>query len=63
MTGEITISKGRVQQNNFYDYTVLRMADAPSIEIHIVPSGEKPTGIGGFARRPLRRPSVMRSSR
>ncbi|MGZ3518813.1 MAG: hypothetical protein ACXVAM_16840, partial [Vulcanimicrobiaceae bacterium] len=39
--------------NNFYDYTVLRMADAPSIEIHIVPSGEKPTGIGELCTPPI----------
>lgn len=46
LTGNITLQRGRVEQNNFYDYTVLRMADAPSIEVHVVPSTESPTGVG-----------------
>jgi isoquinoline 1-oxidoreductase beta subunit len=53
MTGRITIDKGRVQQNNFYDYTVLKLADAPSIEVHVVPSTEKPTGIGEPGTAPI----------
>jgi isoquinoline 1-oxidoreductase beta subunit len=53
LTGEITISKGRVAQNNFYDYTVLRMPDAPAIEIHIVPSNQSPSGIGELCTPPI----------
>jgi isoquinoline 1-oxidoreductase subunit beta len=53
LTGNITLQNGRVQQNNFYDYTVLRMADAPSIEVHVVPSTEKPTGIGEVCTPPI----------
>jgi isoquinoline 1-oxidoreductase beta subunit len=53
LTGNITIEHGRVQQNNFYDYTVLRMAHAPSIEVHVVPSTEKPTGIGELCTPPI----------
>jgi isoquinoline 1-oxidoreductase beta subunit len=53
LTGNITLQHGRVQQNNFYDYTVLRMADAPSIEVHVVPSTEKPTGIGEVCTPPI----------
>ena len=44
--GEITIDKGRVQQSNFNDYRMLRMDQAPKIEIHIIKSGEAPGGIG-----------------
>src|ERR1700694_1465980 len=44
--GEITIEKGRVQQSNFHDYRMLRIDQAPKIEIHIVKSGEAPGGIG-----------------
>jgi isoquinoline 1-oxidoreductase beta subunit len=44
--GEITIDKGRVQQSNFNDYRMLRIDQAPKIEIHIVKSGEAPGGIG-----------------
>ena len=53
LTGKITIANGRVEQNNFYDYTVLRMADAPSIEVHIVPSNATPTGVGEICTPPI----------
>jgi isoquinoline 1-oxidoreductase beta subunit len=43
---EITLENGRVQQANFNDYPMLRMFEAPSIEVFIVPSEEKPTGVG-----------------
>lgn len=44
--GEITIENGRVQQRNFHDYRMLRMHEAPEIEVHIVPSREKHGGVG-----------------
>jgi isoquinoline 1-oxidoreductase beta subunit len=43
---EITLDKGRVQQRNFNDYPMLRMFEAPAIEVFIVPSIEHPTGVG-----------------
>jgi isoquinoline 1-oxidoreductase beta subunit len=44
--GEITIDKGRVQQSNFHDYRMLRIDQAPRIEVHLIKSGEAPGGIG-----------------
>jgi isoquinoline 1-oxidoreductase beta subunit len=44
--GEITIDKGRVQQSNFNDYRMLRIDQAPKIEVHVMKSGEAPGGIG-----------------
>src|SRR6202166_2940702 len=44
--GEITIDKGRVQQSNFNDYRMLRIDQAPKIEVHVIKSGEAPGGIG-----------------
>jgi isoquinoline 1-oxidoreductase beta subunit len=44
--GEITIDKGRVQQSNFHDYRMLRIDQAPKIDIHVIKSGEVPGGIG-----------------
>jgi isoquinoline 1-oxidoreductase subunit beta len=44
--GEITIKNGRVQQSNFNDYRMLRIDEVPTIDVHIVKSGEAPGGIG-----------------
>jgi isoquinoline 1-oxidoreductase beta subunit len=44
--GEITIEKGRAQQSNFHDYRMLRIDQAPKIEVHVIKSGEAPGGIG-----------------
>jgi isoquinoline 1-oxidoreductase subunit beta len=44
--GEITIDKGRVEQSNFHDYRMLRIDQAPRIEVHLIKSGEAPGGIG-----------------
>jgi isoquinoline 1-oxidoreductase beta subunit len=44
--GEITVEKGRVQQQNFNTYKLLRMHEAPQIDITLVDSTEKPGGIG-----------------
>jgi isoquinoline 1-oxidoreductase beta subunit len=43
---EITLENGRVQQRNFNDYPMMRMFEAPAVEVFIVPSEEKPTGVG-----------------
>jgi isoquinoline 1-oxidoreductase beta subunit len=44
--GKITLKDGAVEQSNFHDYPVLRFAEMPQVEVHIVPSAEKPTGVG-----------------
>jgi len=46
LSGAITLKDGMVEQSNFHDYTVLRMPQMPRIEVHIVPSTDKPTGVG-----------------
>jgi isoquinoline 1-oxidoreductase beta subunit len=46
LKGEITIRNGRVEQRHFGDYQMLRHNEMPQIEVHIVPSGETPGGIG-----------------
>jgi isoquinoline 1-oxidoreductase beta subunit len=50
---ELTVKKGRVQQSNFHDYPVLRMDRMPKIEVHLVKSTEKPTGVGEPGVPPL----------
>ena len=44
--GEITIKDGRVEQNNFNDYRILRINEAPVVEVYLVKSAESPGGIG-----------------
>ena len=44
--GEITLKNGRVEQGNFDSYQMLRMNEAPTIEVHIVQSIETPGGMG-----------------
>ena len=51
--GEITIENGRVAQNNFPDYKMVRMATAPEIEVHIVASGEALGGLGEPSTPPI----------
>jgi isoquinoline 1-oxidoreductase subunit beta len=46
LSGEITVKDGRVEQANFDTYQVLRMNEAPTIEVHIVQSTEPPGGMG-----------------
>ena len=46
LKSEITLKDGRVEQGNFHDYQMLRIFEAPEIEVHIVPSSESPTGVG-----------------
>jgi isoquinoline 1-oxidoreductase beta subunit len=51
--GEITVEGGKVVQSNFHDYPLLRMREMPVVEVHLVPSTEKPTGIGEPGTPPI----------
>jgi isoquinoline 1-oxidoreductase subunit beta len=42
----ITLKDGRIEQDNFNGYRVLRINEMPKVEVHIVPSAEPPTGVG-----------------
>ena len=46
LSGEITIADGAVAESNFNDYQVLRINQAPEIEVYLVPSSEPPAGMG-----------------
>ena len=46
MSLEITVKDGKIEQSNFPNYPVLRMADAPDVEVHIVNTDFDPSGAG-----------------
>lgn len=44
--GEVTLTDGKVDQGNFDAYRVLRINEAPTVETHVAPSGNPPSGVG-----------------
>ena len=55
LTQEITIEKGRTVQSNFHDYQLLRMNEAPPVEVHFVKNdypADRPGRAGAAAGRP-----------
>ena len=44
--GNLDLENGAVKQSNFHDYPILRMNEAPNVEVVIVDSDEAPTGVG-----------------
>jgi len=55
--GEITLSKGAVEQQNFPNYPVVRLKDCPAIEVHVIES-DAPFGGGGEPGTPPVAPAV-----
>jgi isoquinoline 1-oxidoreductase beta subunit len=43
---ELVLEGGRVVQSNFHDYRSLRIHEMPEVEVHVVASGEPPSGVG-----------------
>ena len=43
---QITVESGRIQQTNFDGYPLLRMPEAPFVEVHVIPSTISPRGAG-----------------
>ncbi len=50
--GEITLDHGQVVQRHFRDYPLIRFNEMPTVEVHIVPDGLCPTGIGEMGNPP-----------
>jgi len=53
LKGEITIANGRVEQGNFNDYDLVRINEAPPVEVHIVQSNDGPGGMGEPGTPPI----------
>ncbi|MDQ2840850.1 MAG: molybdopterin-dependent oxidoreductase [Acidobacteriota bacterium] len=53
MAQEITLEGGKVMQTNYDKHPLLRMKQAPQIEVHFVKSDHEPTGLGEPALPPL----------
>jgi isoquinoline 1-oxidoreductase beta subunit len=58
MGEKITLEKGRVQPSNFHQYPLLRMVDAPEVDVHIVDNPGAPTGGIGEVGTPPVAPAV-----
>jgi len=50
---EITMENGRVEQSNFHQYPILRIANHPQVEVHFIQSDNPPTGVGEPALPPV----------
>jgi len=50
---QITMQDGVIQQDNFHQYPVLRIASAPKVDVHFIQSDNPPTGLGEPALPPL----------
>jgi isoquinoline 1-oxidoreductase beta subunit len=42
----LSLKRGQTEQSNFHDFRVLRLSGMPKVEVHIVASNEKPSGVG-----------------
>jgi isoquinoline 1-oxidoreductase beta subunit len=58
LKGQITIERGRVKESNFNQHDMMRMDEAPVVEIHLVESTARPTG-AGEATNPTTVPAVV----
>jgi len=50
---QITMKDGVIEQDNFHQYPVMRIAATPEIDVHFIQSENKPTGLGEPALPPL----------
>ena len=50
---EITIEDGRVQETNFNRYPIMRIHNAPVVDVHFIQSDYSPTGLGEPALPPI----------
>jgi len=62
MGERLTLKHGALEQSNFHDYTPIRLADVPPIDVELIDSGHHPSGVGELRPQWWRRPSPTRST-
>jgi isoquinoline 1-oxidoreductase beta subunit len=50
---QITMENGEIQQDNFHQYPVMRIASTPDVDVHFIQSDNRSTGLGEPALPPL----------
>jgi isoquinoline 1-oxidoreductase beta subunit len=53
LKAEATLKDGRIQQSNFHDYPILRLDEMPVVEVYIIQSDARPSGIGEMGVPPI----------
>lgn len=53
LKAEATLKDGRIQQSNFHDYPILQINEMPLVEVYIVESNERPSGMGEMGVPPI----------
>jgi CO/xanthine dehydrogenase Mo-binding subunit len=46
MAERLSLKDGAIEQSNFHDYSMIRLADVPEIDIELIQSGHHPSGVG-----------------
>ncbi|MEW6668524.1 MAG: xanthine dehydrogenase family protein molybdopterin-binding subunit [Thermodesulfobacteriota bacterium] len=46
LKSQVHIQEGRVRESNFHDFPILRMDEAPRVEVHVIKSEAPPNGVG-----------------
>jgi isoquinoline 1-oxidoreductase beta subunit len=53
LKSEITMGGGGTVEENFHNFELLTMSEMPTIEVHVVPSEDKPGGVGEPGTPPI----------
>jgi isoquinoline 1-oxidoreductase beta subunit len=49
---ELTLDRGRIRESNFHEHPLIRITEAPEVEVHFLKTEFSPTGLGEPALPP-----------